>query len=109
MKKFIFVIITFGFLGVHISYAGFTDNGDGTCSPTGFGDGQWWAATGSSDGVEPWLLDLSPFAGQTVEISIAYVSDYVRELDGVVIDDILVSTGEGSTSFEADDDPLDGW
>ena len=25
------------------------------------------------------------------------------------IDDIVVSTGEGSTSFEEDADPLDGW
>jgi len=27
----------------------------------------------------------------------------------VFVDDILVSTGEGSTSFEDDADPMDGW
>jgi len=27
----------------------------------------------------------------------------------VFIDDIVVSTGEGSTSFEDDADPMDGW
>jgi hypothetical protein len=27
----------------------------------------------------------------------------------VFIDDIVVSTGEGTTSFEDDDDPMDGW
>ena len=35
-----------------------TDNGDDTCSPTG-STGDWWAATGPSDGYEQWAVDLS--------------------------------------------------
>lgn len=85
-----------------------TDNGDGTCSPTG-SSGDWWAATGSSDGYEQWRLDLASYAGGQVEIALAYASDDVVQEAGVFVDDLVVSTGEGSTSFEADGDPLDGW
>ncbi|MPZ97435.1 MAG: hypothetical protein GEU96_21600 [Propionibacteriales bacterium] len=31
------------------------------------------------------------------------------QLPGVFVDDVVVSTGEGTTSFEDDGDPLDGW
>ena len=44
--------------------------------------------------------------GQQVEVSIAYASDWASQGLGVFVDDIVVSTGEGSTSFEAG---LDGW
>ena len=40
------------------------------------------------------------YAGGQVEISIAYVSDWATQGLGVFVDDIDVSTGEGSTSFE---------
>ena len=84
------------------------DNGDGTCSPAGT-SGAWWAATGTSDGYELWAVDLSAYAGSDVEVSISYASDDVVQLNGVVVDDITVSTGVGSTSFEDDGDALDGW
>jgi hypothetical protein len=85
-----------------------TLNPDGTCSPTGTGDGEWNAASGSSGGWQEWTVDLSAYAtaGQ-VEVSIAYASDWAVQGLGVFIDDIEVSTGEGSTSFEGDD--LAGW
>jgi murein tripeptide amidase MpaA len=82
-----------------------TNNGDGTCSPSGT-TGEWWAASGSSDGWQQWQVDLSAWEGKTVEISIAYVSDWATQGLGVFVDDIEVSTGEGTTSFEAG---LDGW
>jgi hypothetical protein len=85
-----------------------TDNGDGTCSPTG-SSGDWWAATGSSGGWEQWTVDLSAFAGTDVELSITYASDDVVQFKGVFVDDVVVSTGEGSTSFEDDGDTFDGW
>jgi hypothetical protein len=48
--------------------------------------------------------------GPQVEISITSVSDWgFQQFPGVFIDDIEVSTGEGSTSFEEDGDPMDGW
>ena len=84
------------------------DNGDGTCSPAGT-SGAWWAATGTSDGYELWAVDLSAYAGSDVEVSISYASDDVVQLNGVVVDDITVSAGVGSTSFEDDGDVLDGW
>jgi hypothetical protein len=76
-----------------------------TCEPT-HGDGEWWAASGTSDGPEQWQVDLTPYAGSTVELSISYASDFSVQLPGVFVDDVVVSTGEGSTSFEGG---LDGW
>lgn len=85
-----------------------TDLGDGTCAPTG-STGVWNAATGDATDWTPWSINLDAYAGTTVEISLAYASDEVVQFPGVAIDDIAVSTGEGSTSFEDDGDPLDGW
>ena len=82
---------------------------DGTCSPTGT-TGEWNAANGSSSGWQQMQFDLSPYAGKQVEISITALSDWgFQQFPGVFIDDIDVSTGEGSTSFEDDADPTDGW
>ena len=85
-----------------------TDNGDGTCSPTGT-SGTWSAATGASEGAEQWTVDLGAYAGTSVEVSIAYVSDDIAQFHGVFVDDVTTSTGEGATSFEADGDTFDGW
>ena len=85
-----------------------TDNGDGTCSPSG-STGDWWAATGSSDGYEQWSIDLAPFAGSEVEVSISYASDDIVQRVGAFVDDVVVSTGPGTTSFENDGDAFDGW
>jgi hypothetical protein len=76
-----------------------------TCAPTGL-TGQWWAATGKGDGPEQWQVDLSAYAGRNVELSISYVSDDFVQRNGLFVDDIVVSTGQGSTSFESG---LDGW
>jgi peptidase M1-like protein/immune inhibitor InhA-like protein len=95
--------------GLHTFLAHYqTNNGDGTCSPTGT-TGSWNAATGKSDGYEQWQVNLSAYAGKTVEISLSYASDYVVQRAGVFIDDVVSSTGVGSTSFEADGNVLDGW
>jgi hypothetical protein len=84
-----------------------TLNPDGTCSPTGSdGDppGEWNAASGPSDGWEHWQIDLGGYAGQTIELSIAYASDWSVQGLGVFIDDVTL-LGE-TTSFETG---LDGW
>ena len=78
------------------------------CDPHGT-TGDWWAATGASDGSEQWAVDLGAYAGSSVEVSVTYVTDFVINELGVVVDDVEVSTGEGSTSFEDDGDTLDGW
>ncbi len=85
-----------------------TDNGDGSCSPSG-ATGEWWAISGASDGYEQWTVDLSAYAGTDVEVSISYASDEIIQGTGAFVDDITVTTGEGSTSFEDDGDPMDGW
>ncbi len=81
-----------------------TRNADGTCTATGT-TGSWNAASGNSGGWQQWSVDLSAYAGQTVEISIAYVSDWATQGLGVFVDDVTLPDGS-STSFEAD---LGGW
>ena len=68
--------------------------------------GAWNAASGNSSGWQQWSVNLGAYAGQQVEVSITYASDWGTQGLGVFVDDIVVSTGEGSTSFEAG---LDGW
>jgi hypothetical protein len=82
-----------------------TLNADNTCSPTGT-TGSWNADSGNSGGWVQWSVDLSPYAGTQVEVSIAYVSDWSVQGLGTFVDDVVVSTGEGTTSFETG---LDGW
>jgi CubicO group peptidase (beta-lactamase class C family) len=76
-----------------------TRNADRTCSPAGT-TGAWHAASGASGGWQQWTVDLAPFAGRQVEVSIAYVSDWNTQGMGTSLDDLVVSSGEGSTSFE---------
>lgn len=79
------------------------------CSGTGSSGGEWWANSGRSHGWEEWTVDLSDYAGSEVEVVISYASDWAIQGLGAFVDDITVSTGEGSTSFEEDGDPMDGW
>jgi hypothetical protein len=53
-------------------------------------------------------VDLSPFAGRQVEVSITYVSDSSGQGLGVFVDDAVVTAGDRTavTSFE---DGLGGW
>jgi hypothetical protein len=80
-----------------------TVNPDGTCSPSG-SSGTWNAASGSSGGWEQWQINLAPFAGKQIELSISYASDWSAQGLGVFLDDVTL-LGE-STSFETG---LDGW
>ena len=82
-----------------------TETADGLdCTPTGT-TGVWNAASGNSGGWEQWSINLDAYAGGTVEISIAYVSDWAVQHLGVFLDDVVLPDGT-STSFEAD---LSGW
>ncbi|MEV4347005.1 M1 family aminopeptidase [Actinoplanes sp. NPDC049596] len=81
---------------------------DDACTPSGT-TGAWNAATGVSDGYEQWSVDLSAYAGKRVELSLSYANDPSYSPPGVFIDDIVVSTGPGTTSFEPDGNTLDGW
>jgi hypothetical protein len=85
------------------------DPATGTCISTG-SSGEWNAANGASGGWQQFQIDLTRFAGRQVEVSITSLSDWgLQQFPGVFIDDIVVSTGEGSTSFEDDGNQMDGW
>jgi hypothetical protein len=81
-----------------------TWDGAETCTATGT-TGEWHAASGISGGWQQWSVDLSDHAGGTVEVSIAYASDWAVQNPGVFIDDVVLPDGT-STSSETD---LDGW
>jgi hypothetical protein len=76
------------------------------CSPTGT-TGAWHASSGSSAGWQDWNVDLTPYAGKQVELSISYVSDWGTQGLGAFVDDTTVTglTTE-QTSFETD---FGGW
>ena len=94
-----------GWVTLHPQLAHYqTWDGVGACTATGT-TGAWNAASGNSAGWQQWSIDLSAYAGETVEISIAYASDWATQGIGVFIDDITLPDGT-STSFETG---LDGW
>jgi hypothetical protein len=73
-----------------------------TCTPTGT-SGAWNAATGSSGGFHDWNVDLTPFAGKQVELSITYETDPAVQGLGAFVDDVLITAGAQTlvnTSFE---------
>jgi hypothetical protein len=65
----------------------------------------WNAATGRSPGWEQWSVDLSQWAGEQVEVSISYVSDWSTQGIGVFLDDLTEPDGT-ITDLESD---LGGW
>ena len=81
-----------------------TVNADGSCSPTG-SSGEWNASSGNSGGWQEWSVDLSEWSGETVEVSIAYASDWATQNLGAFVDDVTLPDGT-TTSFETD---LGGW
>ena len=81
-----------------------TQNGPSACDPTGT-TGAWNAASGNSSGWQQWSIDLSAYAGQSVEVSIGYASDWSTQGIGVFLDEITLPDGT-TTSFETD---LGGW
>ncbi|MPZ60624.1 MAG: hypothetical protein GEU93_04870 [Propionibacteriales bacterium] len=81
---------------------------DADCAPTG-STGEWHAFSGNSNGWQEWSVDLSQFAGQQVEVSITYASDWAVQGIGVFLDDATISVDGAAvseTSFEQD---LGGW
>jgi hypothetical protein len=94
-----------GWVTLHPQLAHYqTWDGASTCTGTGT-TGVWNAGSGNSAGWQQWSIDLSDYAGETVEISIAYASDWAVQGIGVFVDDITLPDGT-STSFETG---LDGW
>ncbi|MDJ0782304.1 MAG: M14 family zinc carboxypeptidase [Desulfosarcinaceae bacterium] len=78
---------------------------DAACNPEGI-TGEWHAFTGNSNGWQAVEMDLSAYAGQTVELYITYASDWGTQGLGVFVDDIRM--GGAAQGFEVDGD-LGGW
>ena len=79
-----------------------------SCTATG-STGVFHAATGRSSGWEEWKVDLSAYAGEQVEISISYVSDWSIQGLGAFVDETTVTLDGAQaahTGFEGDDG---GW
>ncbi|WP_213007604.1 M1 family metallopeptidase [Paractinoplanes toevensis] len=94
-----------------------TREADGTCSPAGT-TGNWHGDSSFNYGPgdeNEFVFDLADYAGKQIELSITYAAkppgpgkDTTERL-GVFLDDVTVSTGPGTTSFEDDGDTMDGW
>jgi hypothetical protein len=72
---------------------------DEDCNPTG-STGAWNAFTGNSGGWKQVDMDLSAYAGKTVELHISYASDWAVQGLGVFVDDIELA-GYPLEDFEA--------
>src|SRR4029450_7231633 len=93
-----------GWVTLHPQLAHYqTWNGVDACTETGT-TGAWNAASGNSAGWQQWSIDLSAYAGQSVEISIAYASGWGTQGIGVLLDDTARREGAyGAPSAYASD------
>jgi hypothetical protein len=73
---------------------------DADCNPTGT-TGEWHAFTSTSGGCRQVEMDLSAYAGQTVELYISYATDWGTQNLGVLVDDVELS-GYPLEDFEVD-------
>ena len=81
---------------------------DVVCEPTG-SSGTWHAATGGSGGWQEWSVDLAAFAGDQVELSISYISDWGTQGLGVFLDDVAVTVDGAAVAQTSFEDGLGGW
>jgi hypothetical protein len=72
---------------------------DAACNPTG-STGTWNAFSGNSGGWQQLQMDLSAYAGKTVNLNISYATDWATQGLGVFVDDIELA-GQPLEDFEA--------
>lgn len=80
----------------------------GTCTATG-ATGSWHSLTGSSGGWRQTRFDLSAYAGRTVEVSVAYVTDPGSGGHGVLADDASLVVGGTARETEGFESSLGPW
>ncbi|MFE9254494.1 M14 family zinc carboxypeptidase [Streptomyces sp. NPDC006879] len=80
----------------------------GGCAATG-SSGQWNSFTGSSGGWKQVAFDLSRYAGQKVELSLAYVTDPGSGGRGVFMDDARLIVGGQERESEGFESSLGPW
>ena len=78
------------------------------CLSTGT-SGSWNAMTGNSGGWQQASFDLSEFAGQQVEVSISYVTDFAVGGVGAFVDDTSVVVGGAVVEAEGFETGLGPW
>lgn len=84
-----------------------TQSDDG-CTATGT-TGRWNSLTGSSGGWRQAGFDLSAYAGKSVEVSIAYVTDPGSGGRGVLADETSLVVGGTATATEGFETSLGAW
>ncbi|MFF9812895.1 M14 family zinc carboxypeptidase [Streptomyces sp. NPDC014006] len=86
-------------------YLTLTANG---CTATGT-TGAWNSLTGASSGWQQVSFDLSAYAGRTVEVSLAYVTDPGTGGHGVLADDVQLVAGGSVRETEGFETSLGAW
>ncbi|MFD5806348.1 M14 family metallopeptidase [Streptomyces sp. NPDC127020] len=81
---------------------------DDGCTATGT-TGQWNSLTGASGGWRQVEFDLSAYAGKSVELSIAYVTDPGSGGRGVLADEASLVVGSTDTGTEGFETSLGAW
>jgi immune inhibitor A len=70
------------------------------------GNSYGWGYNGQTNGWKTEEVDLSQFAGQTVQIRFEYITDAAVNGEGFMLDDISIDAIDYQTDFETDDG---GW
>ncbi|MEU6452139.1 M14 family zinc carboxypeptidase [Streptomyces sp. NPDC046979] len=81
---------------------------DDGCTATGT-TGQWNSLTGASGGWRQVEFDLSAYAGKSVDVSIAYVTDPGSGGRGVLADEASLVVGSTATGTEGFETSLGAW
>ncbi|MFJ5638111.1 M14 family zinc carboxypeptidase [Streptomyces sp. NPDC093223] len=82
--------------------------GGNQCTASGT-TGSWHSFTGSSPGWQPVKFDLSAYAGRTVEVSLAYITDPSSGGHGVLVDDTALLKGSTATQTEGFETSFGPW
>ncbi|MEW1999618.1 M14 family zinc carboxypeptidase [Streptomyces coelicoflavus] len=96
------------YLAGHPWLAHYLTLSDEGCTATGT-TGQWNSLTGSSGGWKQVEFDLSAYAGKSVELSVAYVTDPGSGGRGVLADEASLVVGGTATQTEGFETSLGAW
>ncbi|GGQ40613.1 M14 family zinc carboxypeptidase [Streptomyces mutabilis] len=96
------------YMGEHPWLEHYLTLSDDGCTATGT-TGQWHGLTGSSGGWRQVEFDLSAYAGKSVEVSIAYVTDPGSGGRGILADDASLVVGGTATQTEGFETSLGAW
>ncbi|MER7778167.1 M14 family zinc carboxypeptidase [Streptomyces sp. NPDC096191] len=96
------------YIGEHPWLEHYLTLSDDGCTATGT-TGQWNSLTGASGGWRQTEFDLSAYAGKSVDVSIAYVTDPGSGGRGVLADEASLVVGSTATGTEGFETSLGAW